>query len=129
MYTASYHFNTVMCTYYIRVCSVNIYLSANWLQVFLISLTVRPYLSGGTGVEDRLQEGVPEAIESLREAGIKLWVLTGDKQETAVNIGYSSRLIQPDMEIIQLNAGSMVSISSRRIVALLHTLNYCCFKQ
>ena len=59
-------------------------------------------------MEDRLQEGVPEAIESLREAGIKLWVLTGDKQETAVNIGYSSRLIHPDMEIIKLTAHSVV---------------------
>ncbi|GAB4833132.1 hypothetical protein Ancab_031378 [Ancistrocladus abbreviatus] len=38
-------------------------------------------LLGVTGIEDKLQDGVPEAIESLRQAGIKVWVLTGDKQE------------------------------------------------
>ena len=43
---------------------------------------------GATAIEDRLQEGVPETIESMRAAGIKVWVLTGDKEETAVNIGY-----------------------------------------
>ena len=37
-------------------------------------------LLGATGIEDRLQEGVPEAIASLRAAGLKVWVLTGDKQ-------------------------------------------------
>ena len=35
---------------------------------------------GATGIEDRLQDGVPETISSLRKAGIKVWVLTGDKQ-------------------------------------------------
>ena len=51
-------------------------------------------LLGATGIEDKLQEGVPQAIEKLRRAGIKLWMLTGDKLETAVNIGYSCRLIK-----------------------------------
>ena len=54
-------------------------------------------LVGATGIEDRLQEGVPEVIARLREAGIVVWVLTGDKQETAINIGYSSNLLQDDM--------------------------------
>lgn len=44
-------------------------------------------LLGATGIEDRLQDGVPESITALQAAGIKVWVLTGDKQETAVNIG------------------------------------------
>ncbi|KAF3957322.1 hypothetical protein CMV_017661 [Castanea mollissima] len=48
---------------------------------------------GASAIEDKLQQGVPEAIESLRIAGIKVWVLTGDKQETAISIGYSSRLL------------------------------------
>ena len=39
-------------------------------------------LLGATGIEDRLQEGVPEAIATLRAAGLKVWVLTGDKQVT-----------------------------------------------
>jgi len=37
-------------------------------------------LLGATGIEDRLQDGVPETIAKLRKAGIKVWVLTGDKQ-------------------------------------------------
>ena len=49
-------------------------------------------LLGSTGIEDKLQDGVPEAISRLRRAGIVVWVLTGDKQETAVNIAYSCRL-------------------------------------
>ena len=64
-------------------------------------------------MEDCLQESVPEAVEGLREAGIKLWVLTGDKEETAINIGYSSRLIEPNMELIHLNACSQVTTVSR----------------
>jgi len=63
-------------------------------------------LVGATGIEDRLQEGVPDAIARLREAGIVVWVLTGDKQETAINIAYSCRLFSTDMEVIKLNARS-----------------------
>ena len=66
-------------------------------------------LLGATGIEDRLQAGVPTAIASLQAAGMKVWVLTGDKQETAINIGYSSCLIQSGMEVVVLNAYSMVS--------------------
>lgn len=60
-------------------------------------------LLGATGIEDKLQEGVPESIESLRQAGIKVWVLTGDKQETAISIGLSCRLLTPEMEYIVIN--------------------------
>lgn len=47
-------------------------------------------LLGATGIEDKLQDGVPETIVKLSNAGIKIWVLTGDRQETAINIGYAS---------------------------------------
>lgn len=50
-------------------------------------------LIGSTGLEDKLQDGVPDTIEMIRKAGINLWVLTGDKIETAVNIGYSCKLL------------------------------------
>ncbi|KAL1549048.1 P-type phospholipid transporter [Salvia divinorum] len=63
-------------------------------------------LLGATAIEDRLQEGVPEAIESLRQAGIKVWVLTGDKQETAISIGLSCRLLTADMHQIVINGNS-----------------------
>ena len=54
-------------------------------------------LLGATAIEDKLQDGVPEAIEALRQAGIKVWVLTGDKQETAISIGLSCKLLTADM--------------------------------
>ncbi|KAH9603626.1 hypothetical protein KSS87_014153 [Heliosperma pusillum] len=63
-------------------------------------------LLGATGIEDKLQDGVPEAIESLRQAGIKVWVLTGDKQETAISIGLSCRLLTTDMQQIIINGTS-----------------------
>ena len=63
-------------------------------------------LLGATGIEDKLQDGVPESIFNLRKAGIVIWVLTGDKQETAINIAYSCKLFSKDMEIIKLNARS-----------------------
>lgn len=51
-------------------------------------------LCAATAIEDKLQKGVPEAIDKLRRANIKMWMLTGDKRETAINIGYSCRLIK-----------------------------------
>ncbi|KAJ2856508.1 phospholipid transporting ATPase [Coemansia erecta] len=57
-------------------------------------------LIGGTAIEDKLQDGVPETIAQLALAGIKLWVLTGDKTETAINIGYSCNLLNNDMQLI-----------------------------
>lgn len=58
------------------------------------------FLLGGTAIEDRLQDGVPETIAVLAEAGIKLWVLTGDKVETAINIGFSCNLLDNEMDLI-----------------------------
>ncbi|CAO1620976.1 unnamed protein product [Jaminaea pallidilutea] len=61
-------------------------------------------LLGATALEDKLQEGVPEAIEQLHHAGIKLWVLTGDKMQTAIEIGFSCNLLNPDTEIMIITA-------------------------
>uniref|UniRef100_A0A4W5NJC6 Phospholipid-transporting ATPase n=1 Tax=Hucho hucho TaxID=62062 RepID=A0A4W5NJC6_9TELE len=58
-------------------------------------------LLGVTAIEDRLQDGVPETISLLRQAGLKVWVLTGDKKETAVNIGYACRLLDPDTRLLE----------------------------
>lgn len=49
-------------------------------------------LLGATAIEDRLQDQVPETIETLMKADIKIWILTGDKQETAINIGNAPNL-------------------------------------
>jgi phospholipid-transporting ATPase len=66
-------------------------------------------LLGASGIEDKLQDGVPEAIEKLRQAGIKVWVLTGDKQETAISIGYSCKLLTREMTQIIVNSHSRES--------------------
>ncbi|KFQ24877.1 putative phospholipid-transporting ATPase ID, partial [Mesitornis unicolor] len=63
-------------------------------------------LLGATAIEDKLQDGVPQTIETLAKANIKIWVLTGDKQETAVNIGYSCNLLNDDMEDVFIIEGS-----------------------
>ena len=57
-------------------------------------------LLGGTAIEDRLQDGVPDCIQLLARAGIKLWVLTGDKVETAINIGFSCNLLENTMQLL-----------------------------
>ncbi|KAI9519242.1 Phospholipid-transporting ATPase IC [Dissostichus eleginoides] len=56
-------------------------------------------LIGATAIEDKLQDGVPETIAKLAKADIKIWVLTGDKKETAENIGFSCSLLTDDMQI------------------------------
>ena len=61
------------------------------------------YLLGATAIEDRLQDGVPDTIHTLQQAGIKVWVLTGDRQETAINIGMSCKLISEDMTLLIIN--------------------------
>ena len=54
-------------------------------------------LIGSTAIEDKLQVDVGKTIHDLKRAGIKVWVLTGDKVETAINIGYSCRLLNNEM--------------------------------
>ncbi|PYH89087.1 phospholipid-translocating P-type ATPase [Aspergillus ellipticus CBS 707.79] len=72
-------------------------------------------LIGGTAIEDRLQDGVPDTISLLAEAGIKLWVLTGDKIETAINIGYSCNLLNNDMDIMILNAYQDADMAAKEL--------------
>ncbi|KAK6952907.1 hypothetical protein Daesc_005204 [Daldinia eschscholtzii] len=67
------------------------------------------YLLGATAIEDRLQDGVPETIHTLQQANIKVWVLTGDRQETAINIGMSSKLLSEDMMLLIVNEEDAIS--------------------
>uniref|UniRef100_A0A4W3IH37 Phospholipid-transporting ATPase n=1 Tax=Callorhinchus milii TaxID=7868 RepID=A0A4W3IH37_CALMI len=64
-------------------------------------------LLGATAIEDRLQDQVPETIETLFKADIKIWIITGDKQETAINIGYSCKLLTKNMGLMILNEHSL----------------------
>lgn len=60
---------------------------------------------GCTAIEDKLQEGVPETIKHMLDAKIKVWIMTGDKQETAIEIAKSCNLIDLDtMDMIILTA-------------------------
>ncbi|CAH0020978.1 unnamed protein product [Clonostachys rhizophaga] len=61
-------------------------------------------LAGATAIEDKLQEGVPETIDKLRRASIKVWMLTGDKRETAIEIAHSARLCTPVSELYVLDS-------------------------
>ncbi|KAF3901622.1 hypothetical protein ABW21_db0205711 [Orbilia brochopaga] len=73
-------------------------------------------LLGGTAIEDRLQDGVPDSIALLGEAGIKLWVLTGDKVETAINIGFSCNLLNNEMDLILLQSTELTIEAAHAMV-------------
>ncbi len=72
------------------------------------------HIIGATGIEDRLQDGVPECIEKLTQASIKVWVLTGDKEETAINIAVACNLVLPTeyMDQIILNTHNAPDVKS-----------------
>uniref|UniRef100_A0A8C2ZZ55 Phospholipid-transporting ATPase n=1 Tax=Cyclopterus lumpus TaxID=8103 RepID=A0A8C2ZZ55_CYCLU len=74
-------------------------------------------LIGVTAIEDRLQEGVPETIALLQQAGLKVWVLTGDKKETAVNIGYSCKLLDPETRLLEWQELRLAMIKKEKIYA------------
>ncbi|KAI5368009.1 Putative P-type ATPase, HAD superfamily, P-type ATPase, transmembrane domain superfamily [Septoria linicola] len=61
-------------------------------------------LGGATAIEDKLQKGVPETIDRLRRGRIRLWMLTGDKRETSINIGHSCRLIKEYSSVTVLDS-------------------------
>jgi magnesium-transporting ATPase (P-type) len=74
---------------------------------------------GITAIEDKLQQGVPETIELLRRAGIKIWMLTGDKLATAVQIATSCNLISPTSVL----AGEVFTIEGKTFDTALASLN------
>eukprot|EP01012_Entosiphon_sulcatum_P010052 TRINITY_DN15809_c0_g1_i2.p1 TRINITY_DN15809_c0_g1~~TRINITY_DN15809_c0_g1_i2.p1 ORF type:complete len:738 (+),score=137.27 TRINITY_DN15809_c0_g1_i2:36-2249(+) len=73
------------------------------VQVVCEDLERNLIFSGATAIEDRLQERVPEAIEKLRRAGIRIWMLTGDKFETAKQIAITCNLLQPDEHLFAID--------------------------
>ncbi|PFH56082.1 hypothetical protein XA68_17086 [Ophiocordyceps unilateralis] len=70
-------------------------------------------LVGATAIEDKLQVGVAETIETLREANIKVWMLTGDKRETAINIGHAAGLCKPSSDVFVLDGPASLTASLR----------------
>jgi P-type E1-E2 ATPase len=73
-----------------KVTNMNNFTLTNALIIIQVAELIENdlILIGSTAIEDKLQEGVPRCIETLQRAGIKIWVLTGDKIETAINIAY-----------------------------------------
>ncbi|CAL0326089.1 unnamed protein product [Lupinus luteus] len=72
-------------------------------------------LVGATAVEDKLQKGVPQCIDKLAQAGLKIWVLTGDKMETAINIGFACSLLRQGMKQICITTPNSESDSKEII--------------
>ncbi|XP_061371073.1 probable phospholipid-transporting ATPase 4 [Gastrolobium bilobum] len=68
-------------------------------------------LVGATAVEDKLQKGVPQCIDKLAQAGLKIWVLTGDKMETAINIGFACSLLRQGMKRICITTMNSDSVT------------------
>ena len=77
----------------LKECTINIKKKENLIEKCYDYIEQELVLLGATVVEDKLQKKVPETIKHLRQAGIKIWVLTGDKITTLVNIGLSCNLI------------------------------------
>ena len=75
-------------------------------------------LLGATAVEDRLQDGVEDTLTSLSEAGVSVWILTGDKKETAVNISFSSGHLHPGMTLLDLTDLTSISALTSRLNTL-----------
>ncbi|KAK4533039.1 hypothetical protein CCYA_CCYA15G3896 [Cyanidiococcus yangmingshanensis] len=68
---------------------------------------------GVSAIVDYLQRDVPDTLRSLYFAGIKVWMLTGDKQETAINVGLSSGLLSQNMDIVILSQGDVADIDAQ----------------
>lgn len=69
-------------------------------------------LIGSTAVQDELQDQVTETIEAIKQASINVWMLTGDKLETAISVGVSCRLIVPSMQLHRLDACDLSEVQS-----------------
>ncbi|XP_024918736.1 phospholipid-transporting ATPase IG isoform X4 [Cynoglossus semilaevis] len=80
-------------------------------------------LIGATAVEDRLQEEAAETMEALQGAGMKIWVLTGDKMETAKSTCYACRLFQRNTELLELTVRTLEDGGKRREERLHDLLN------
>ena len=74
-------------------------------------------LVGVTAVEDKLQDQVPETLSKFANAGIKVWVLTGDKKETALNIGFSCGMLSDGMEQLEIEAEQFEEVKDQILEA------------
>ncbi|GES79650.1 aminophospholipid-transporting P-type ATPase [Rhizophagus clarus] len=82
-------------------------------------------LLGVTGVEDKLQDGVKTTLELLRNAGLKIWMLTGDKIETATCIAISSKLISRNQIIHQISKLDSIEAAHEELTSLQTKGDFC----
>jgi magnesium-transporting ATPase (P-type) len=83
-------------------------------------------LLGSTAIEDTLQDGVPDTVKRILQAGIKLWVLTGDKQETAINIGYSCNLLTSSAQLTiidEQDCKNSAALIKAKLLQAIHSLS------
>ncbi|EAR92863.1 phospholipid-translocating P-type ATPase, flippase family protein (macronuclear) [Tetrahymena thermophila SB210] len=80
-------------------------------------------LVGATAIEDQLQDEVSSTIQLMKKAGIKVWVLTGDKVETAVNIGYACSLLNDQLRRILVDGYSLEEVQKSLQAAYKSILN------
>lgn len=96
-------------------------LEPNEIERLETEMEANVMLLGSTALEDRLQDGVPEAIALLAKAGIKIWVLTGDKEETAINIAVACNLVQPKEYMEQVIINGSTAPTTAAMISLLDT--------
>ena len=70
-------------------------------------------LLGATAVEDKLQEGVRDTLVAMADAGVSVWILTGDKKETAINISYSCGHLQPGMAVLDVTGQTNMTVTGK----------------
>ncbi len=90
------------------------------------SIETKIHIVGATAIEDKLQDGVPETIAMLGKAGIKLWVLTGDKRETAMEIGYATNVLNEKMRpgLTVVSQGPSSEVQTRMAMAFLKLVKH-----
>jgi magnesium-transporting ATPase (P-type) len=88
---------------YEKICEMNLEKKKEEYKKFLIELESELVLVGGSAVEDKLQRDLKDTIQSFRNAQMKIWVLTGDKMETAENIAISSGLFNKVIPNLLIN--------------------------
>jgi magnesium-transporting ATPase (P-type) len=81
------------------------------------------YLIGATAIEDQLQDDVGDTLEALIRAGIKIWMLTGDKMDTAKSIAFSCKLITYEFEVFELKENSNLQQINEKLVSSLEKLS------
>jgi len=78
----------------------------NEIERLMGEIETNLHMVGSTAIEDKLQVGVPKAIADMGRAGIAVWVLTGDKEETAINIAFACELFDARTKVLVLNLKS-----------------------